>query len=116
LIDKRIILVCILLLPALLSYSRQGKVYGTITSDDGKPVASCVIKMVNADYVTSSNERGEFSLTYNPDSSHSLVFLCLGYETKEVSIGDDTLRVVLKRKVNKLNDIVVSAGSNGGGK
>jgi len=106
---KRIAIICILLLPALLGYSIGGKVYGTVKDDNGKPIESCVIKAVNSNHATYSNKHGEFSLEYNADSSHALIFFGLGYETKEVSISTDTLEVVLKRKVNMLKDAVVSA-------
>src|SRR5271166_2574841 len=106
---KRTIIVCILLFPALLGYSKDGKVNGKITDDQGNPVGLCEIKAVNSGYATQSNARGEFSLHYNTDSSHSLIVSCLGYETQEVRIEDNALWVVLKHKVNRLNDVVVEA-------
>ena len=109
---KRIIVVCILLLPALLSYSKQGKVTGKVTDDQGKPVEHCEIKAVNANYVTNSNARGEFSLAYNTDSSHSLIVSCFGYKTEEVRISDDVLWVVLKHKLNSLDAAAVDADRN----
>lgn len=111
---KTIAAVCILLLSAIPGYSRQGMVYGTVKDDNGRPIASCAVKPARSVYVTYSNEHGEFSLEYNSDSSGSLVFFGLGFETKEVSVGNDTLRVVLKRKENKLNDVVVTASEEGG--
>ena len=112
--SKNIVVVCILLLSVLSGYSKQHKVYGTVMSDVGKPVELCVIKAVNTNYSTYSNEHGIFSLTYDADSSHTLIFFCLGYETQEVRITGDTLRVVLRRKLNKLDEVVVSANNNQG--
>jgi len=114
LITKKIVVFCILLFPSLFSYSNTDRVYGTVKNDEGKPIDLCVIKAANSNHATYSNQRGEFSLEYDADSTHSVILFCMGYETKEVSIGGDTLRVVLKRKANKLNDVVVSADQDRG--
>jgi hypothetical protein len=109
---KCAIILSVLLSQFLLSYSKPHKVYGTVRSDEGHPVAFCVVKAVNSSSFTESNERGEFLLEYDRDSSHSLMFYSLGFETKEIRILSDTLRIVLKRRVNKMDDVVVAASHN----
>lgn len=109
---KNLFFICILLLAPLSIYSRQLKVYGTVKNDDGKPVEFCLVKIISSNHSTYSNPNGEFVLECDAYSSDSLIFYCLGYETKEVKIGYDTLRVILKRKLNELKDVVVAAASD----
>ena len=113
-IGKRIIVVCILLLPAIFCYSKQRKVNGKVTDDTGKPVGLCLVKAVNSGQCTKSNASGEFSLEYDPDSTHALIFSCAGYETREVKIDDDAPWVLLKHKINSLGDALVEADHGNG--
>jgi hypothetical protein len=106
---KNLAAVFVLLLFTVLSHAHNSKVYGTVKNEDGSPVELCVVKAVHSDYFTQSNRLGEFSLEYNSGSSDSVVFLCLGYESKDVRIDNDTLRVVLHRKANVLNEVTVQA-------
>jgi len=111
--NKTITLVCFLLLPALL-FAKQRKAYGKITDDQGIPVANCEIKATHSNDSTFSNAHGEFSLAYNTDSSSALIISCLGYEAKETKITDDALWIILKHKVNKLNDATINADNENG--
>jgi hypothetical protein len=112
-INKEVIVIGILLMLPMVSYSKQSIVRGIITNTDEKPINLCLIKATNSNLATYSNEQGTFSLEYDTDSSNSLIFICMGYESKEVKIYGDTLKVVLNRKVNKLNEVVVHAGNRG---
>lgn len=69
----------------------------------------CLVRLGNSTLFTYSNLGGEFSLDYDSDSSHSVIVSREEYETQEIPIEVDPLWVILKRRVNVLHDVVVSA-------
>jgi hypothetical protein len=88
--------------------SLKGKV---ITSDTHKPVALANVFLSNTSVGTVTNENGEFVIEHFPDGRFDLVVSFIGYESYVVSIQSNrlpvNLSIVLKPKVNELQEVIV---------
>jgi hypothetical protein len=75
-------LTVVLLLFSFAGYCRDRAVYGTVRSEDGRPVDLCVVKAGNENISTNSNEHGDFYLVYNADVTGSLIFTAWAMKQK----------------------------------
>lgn len=82
-------------------------VTGTITDDNGKPLAGATIRgKGNSTVATTSNESGNFSLEV-PDNITTLVVSYVGYEDVEVKVSAAPLKISLQLKDSKVDEVVV---------
>lgn len=77
----------LLLLPFLLT-AQNKTVQGTVTDEAGLPVAGVSVSVKNGSGGTSTNEKGVFSLSV--PSGSTLLLSSVNYESKEVSVGDQS--------------------------
>ena len=97
-------LAAILLLPIIvLSQSAVGKITGT----DGKPLAGVTIQIKGTTTSVASKADGTFVL--NAEKGAILVVSSIGYETRELKVGDKALDIQLSVKTEDLSEVVVVA-------
>lgn len=111
---RRFILVCLTAMAMLLSGPLQAQdrtVSGVVTSDeDGSalPGVSVVLKGTTTGTVT--DMEGNYSVSV-PQSGGTLVFTFIGYASKEIEIGQQSvINVTMAMDVTALNEVVISAG------
>ena len=93
---------------------KKGKrIFGTVVDESTKEVLPGVtVKLSSGASVTmgtSTDHRGRFELVL-PVTKGTLEFSFVGFESQEVSFNEktDSLRVVLREKVNELEDVVIT--------
>ncbi|MDO5968379.1 SusC/RagA family TonB-linked outer membrane protein [Flavivirga aquimarina] len=95
----------------------QRSVSGIVKDQSGVPIsgATILIKGTNNGEVT--NLDGRYTILI-PDTSHILVFMSLGFETQEITVGNHlpagqagtTIDVTLKEAINQLEEVTIEAG------
>lgn len=81
-------------------------VKGKVTSATGEPMIGVNVMVKATKKGTSTNEKGEFTINASPDDI--LVITYIGYETKEVKVGNNTtLNIVLSSGATQLNDVAI---------
>ncbi|HEX6983703.1 MAG TPA: TonB-dependent receptor [Balneolaceae bacterium] len=101
------LVVCLGLTPD--SYAQSREVTGTVTSADGTTLPGVSILVKGTSNVgTATDVNGNYSLQV-PVGSNVLVFSFIGFETKEVIIGNrSVIDVQLERNIEQLDDVVVT--------
>ncbi|CEN44079.1 TonB-dependent siderophore receptor [Capnocytophaga canis] len=87
----------------------QFQIEGQVTNDKGEAMAGVSIFIKgNPHKGTLSDSNGHFSLTISPNEI--LVFKHLGYQTKEVSVGNNSsLNIVLLLETEQLSEVTVTS-------
>ncbi|HWY36576.1 MAG TPA: carboxypeptidase-like regulatory domain-containing protein, partial [Nitrosopumilaceae archaeon] len=81
---------------------------GKVTTSDGSPAARVTVFIKGTKNGTSTNNEGFFSI--DAKKGDILVFSFVGFQTKEVIVGDEsTINVVLTFSNQELNTVVVTA-------
>ncbi|MBC9929482.1 SusC/RagA family TonB-linked outer membrane protein [Chitinophaga qingshengii] len=94
--------------PAPESVLQAAPIKGTVTGADGKPLFNISIQVKGTIRGTITNEQGGFSI--QADKKDVLVFSSIGYETKEITVGNNTtLTVVLNAANTQLTGVLVTA-------
>ena len=106
-IRKLFLCLCSLLLTSSLMYAQQ-EVTGTVSDASGPlPGTSVVVKGTATG--TTTDFDGKYTITV-PNSESILVFSFLGYNTKEISVGNQTtINVTLEEDSQSLEEVVVTA-------
>lgn len=110
---ERILQVCMIVM-FILTYSLHGyaqgssrTITGRVTDESGAGIPNATVTVKNANLGTSTNEVGRFSLTV-PANASALVISSIGYETREVALGNqNSYEVQLKISSGDLNAVVV---------
>ena len=80
---------------------------GTILDEDGSPLIGASVAVKGSSVGTVSDFEGKFSLTINDDAS-TLVVSYIGYQTKEIAIGNQsTFSIQLAADASVLDEVVV---------
>lgn len=106
---QRVLLVLLMGSGYLLSHAQQRTVTGTVSDEQGTPISnvSYVLKGTQAGGVT--GEDGNFSIAINGNKA-ILVFTSVGYNAKEVAVGNSSsIAVVLTKVENQMDAVVVTA-------
>lgn len=100
-----ILVICIFSLSKTFS---QKNITGSITDENGNPLAGVTVTVKNTSLNTTTNALGIFTLNV-PANGRTLVMSYVGMRTKEVAIGNSgSISVSLDASVaNTLNDVVV---------
>ncbi|MBM3414844.1 MAG: SusC/RagA family TonB-linked outer membrane protein [Bacteroidetes bacterium] len=81
---------------------------GKITGDDGDPLSGVTVQVKGTTRGTSTNERGEFTIEAN--KGDVLVISSVGFESREITVGDsNNISVSLARSVITGTEVVVTA-------
>lgn len=91
----------------VVSESAAIPISGTIKDSNGQTVIGVTVRVKGTQIAVSTNADGKYTINV-PDRDATLVFTFIGYETKEVQVGDsNTLDVLLKESASNLNEVVV---------
>jgi len=85
----------------------QHAVSGRVTDEEGNPLPGVTVTVKGANIAVTTDENGNYRL--NADGNRvALVFTAVGYESVEVSVGNqNTVNVVLKTFVSGIDEVVV---------
>ncbi len=97
------------LLLTMVCSAQERSVFGKVLNEHGEPVARCQVRAAYTQHSVLCDERGEFSITYNTDKTQSLVFSCMGYDTREFKVTADSMIVILHHRVQELKEAIVEA-------
>lgn len=90
---------------------QQVNIEGKITNEKGEPLAGTSISVKHSNITITSNEKGEFTLTALEQGA-VLIISNIGYETIEMKwTGQLSIEVVMKQKINQLEDVVVNVNT-----
>src|SRR3569833_1894748 len=80
---------------------------GKVIDEQGTPIPGATVKLKGTNEATASNLDGEYALTIK-DEPGTLVFSFIGYQNKEVNIGNNrVINVSLSAEAGSLNEVVV---------
>lgn len=83
-------------------------VRGTVTDEQGQPLAGVSVKVKNSQQGVSTNGEGQFTINV-PNPNATLVFTYIGFATQEAAInGRTTVNVQLKGSTSALDEVVVT--------
>ena len=99
-----------LLFLSLTGVAQQRKISGIVQdSKNNTPLQGATVSVKNKTTSTSSGVDGRFNITV-PDGKVTLIISFIGYETREVSVGDkNEINVQMKTSSSGLDEVVVVA-------
>lgn len=111
---RRFILLCLTAMATLLSGPLQAQdrtVSGVVTSEeDGSALPGVSVVLQGTTTGTVTDMEGSYSVSV-PQSGGTLVFTFIGYASKQVEIGQQSvINVTMAMDVTALNEVVISAG------
>lgn len=90
------------------SKNQQFKVSGEVTDQSGIPASGATVLIKGTNKGTVTNLDGRYTITV-PDPANVLMFSSLGFETKEIKVGNQrTINVSLKESLSPLDEITIS--------
>ncbi|MFD2556627.1 SusC/RagA family TonB-linked outer membrane protein [Sphingobacterium tabacisoli] len=98
---------CCLVLFSTLGHAQQSKALrGEVLSSTGEPIAGASVKLKHSGSSTSTNNKGEFTLSYS--APEVLVVSSVNYKAKEISINLQTdIQIRLEEASNIVDEVVV---------
>jgi Ca-activated chloride channel family protein len=108
---KRILFMITPIVLVLLAFRpiNSHTVSGSITDEKGTPVSSVSITMKGSARATLSDVQGKYFITV-ANSSGTLVFSAIGFESKEIKInGRSIINVTMKANNTQMQEVVVTA-------
>lgn len=84
---------------------RQGPIKGIVVGTDGTPIPGASVKSLSTNKVTTTNERGEFSL--QAAEGEKLVITFIGYTQQEIIASSKFMRITLATGSSQLGEVVV---------
>jgi TonB-linked SusC/RagA family outer membrane protein len=92
-----------------IASAQQRNITGTVKDDNGNPVARVSFQVKGTSNGGITDDNGNFSISV-PDANVVLVFTSVGYQEKEVAVGQNTtLSVTLNTSDGNLSEVVVTA-------
>ncbi len=105
---RNLFIFCVCLFISISSFAQDAIVKGKVSGNDkiGIPGVNVIVKGTTNGTITDID--GNYTLKVN--SGLSLVFSCIGYESREVVFtGKSPINVTLEEKVQKVKEVVVTA-------
>ena len=91
------------------SKNQQRLVSGKVTDQSSLPVPGVTVLIKGTNKGTATDMDGYFTITVQ-DPANVLVFSSLGFETKEITVGNQsTINISIKESLSPLDEVVVSA-------
>ena len=101
-------IIALLFLSAVVAFSQNIQVKGTVTDSNGDPVPFASIQLKGTKTGTATDENGNY--TFSAPSNGTLIFSSIGYTTKEAQInGKLIVDCTLNADTDFLDDVVVVA-------
>lgn len=86
------------------------RVTGKVTDEDGTPLPGVTVRISGTNTGVATNFDGNYTLIV-PRSESVLVFTSIGFATKEIIVGDQTvINVTMQEAVNELDEVILNAG------
>jgi TonB-linked SusC/RagA family outer membrane protein len=90
--------------------SQQRSVSGTVTDQAGLPVSGATVLIKGTTTGTVTNFDGSYTMTV-PNPENVLVFSFLGFETQEITVGNQTtINVSFRESISALDEVTINAG------
>jgi len=102
----------------ILLYSITGytQIIGTVKDSNNSPLAFVNIYIENTYIGTTSNDDGDYELSFNDKSSYTIVFKHLGYKTYKTKISNPklpySLNIILEAESVSLDEVVINSNEN----
>ncbi len=92
---------------SLNAWNQQSNVQGVVSKESGEPLAGATVAIKGTSAAVSTNERGEYSLSYSTQNPVLIVSL-MGFSSKEVAIGNrSNVNITLLEAVDDIDEVVV---------
>ncbi|MFI0428768.1 SusC/RagA family TonB-linked outer membrane protein [Mariniflexile sp. HMF6888] len=89
---------------------QQQTVSGTITDQAGLPIPGATVLIKGTTKGTATNLEGHYKLTVT-DPANVLVISSLGFETQEITVGNQTtINVSFRESISALDEVTINAG------
>lgn len=89
---------------------QQQQVSGTVSNQLGFPIPGVTVLIKSTNRGTTTDLDGNYTITV-PNQESILVFSYLGFESKEVTVGNQTtINISLKEAVSELKEVTINAG------
>lgn len=100
---------CLLCLPLLAAWGQTREIRGTVTdAKSGVPIPDASVLIKGSSVGTMTGANGGFSLMAGSDAVLSVVFM--GYQQRDIAVGDrSVVDVVLREDADLLDEVVVVA-------
>ncbi|GAA3619518.1 TonB-dependent receptor [Flavivirga jejuensis] len=91
---------------------QQLRVSGTVTEEaTGLPLVGVTVYIKGTSKGVVSDLDGHYTITVPADPTHVLVFSSMGFETREITVSNQsTINISLKESVSTLDEVVINAG------
>ena len=100
---KRILLFVSLLIIAANIFAQQS-ITGTLTNEDGKPVANVTVSVKNLDKTTTSDANGNYTIEI-PEGFNTLIFKKTGFKVQEVVIASNIVNIKMTYAIVDVFDL-----------
>ncbi len=106
---KKVLLVCFWLLCSNLLLLAQNKtVSGTVTEEDGTPLAGVTVTLQGATKTSATtNKDGKFSIQVPATGEQKLTLTHAGFVPKTITASNEPVTVSLQKELQSLDDVVV---------
>lgn len=105
---KKLLFLFLVIIKGNLIYSQQLK--GTIQDETSQTIPGITVLLKGKNQGTITDAKGNFSLLIDNNTNPTLIISGIGFETKEVLVGNRTfLEITLQSYLNTLNEVVVTA-------
>ncbi|MEI9808059.1 MAG: SusC/RagA family TonB-linked outer membrane protein [Bacteroidota bacterium] len=104
---KKILLLVLFFLPALVMLGQSRTITGKVTNPDGKPVSFATVTVKGTSVAVSADVNGDYSIQAPPRAV--LVFSATSFQTTEVNIGTQTTISAVMNSREVLGEVVVTA-------
>ena len=105
-----------LLLLLFVTFQSYSQIKGTITDNNGNPLALVTVLEENTYNGTSSNEQGNYELNIKKTGKHTIVFQYLGFKTQKITVNIDKFPFVQNIKLVEenfsLSEVVINQKGN----
>lgn len=107
---KKFFLSFLLLYPVIL-IAQESTIKGKIIDADGKPIPNANVYLNNSPYGTTTQNNGDFSLTFLSGDSDTLMVSSMGFKTKKIHLDEidysQTLIIRLETSVESIDEVHV---------
>ncbi|MEO6882653.1 MAG: TonB-dependent receptor [Bacteroidia bacterium] len=109
---KYVLIIC-LIVQAGLCFAQTGNLKGTVKDSSGKAIVYANIVIQNTNFVTQSNEEGNYQIVKIPVGTYSVLLSITGSKaiSKKVNIKENQLSELdfsVSEKINFLNEVVIN--------
>ncbi len=107
-LKTKILFSLLLVMCSIFAMAQSKTITGKVSSDDNSALAGATVQLKNSKTTTKTDSDGSFSISVPPNASGTLVFSFVGFEKKEMAIGNaSSVNVNMTSAATGLNEVVV---------